>query len=106
VEWVYANSSALGGVGANMFNNNKAWSIYAEPAFDLGVATVSVKFDYYTFANVAGAADLSDINIGAALTKNYSDKSRVRLTYQVAALSKKAATDMAHDVRLLWSTSW
>ncbi len=78
----------------------KTWSVYAEPGFDLGMANFSAKWQL----NNNGTN--SDMDIGVGLTKNYSDKLRVRLLYDFMNVSKKLAAASSHDVRLLLGAKW
>lgn len=96
-EWVYGSQETT--------VKNKIWSIYAEPGVDLGMAALSVKW-VYNSADPAATGSTNDMDLGAALTKNYSDKLRIRLTYMFQNISKKLATNSSHDVRLLFGTKW
>jgi len=99
-EWVYTSQDATMNAGAK----TKNWSLYLEPGMDLGLAKLSVKWDYNSVD--AGAGSTNDMNLGAALTKDYSDKLRIRAVYMFANMSKKLAAASTHDVRLLFGTKW
>jgi hypothetical protein len=82
---------------------NANWSLYVEPGIDLGMLLASVKWQLESSAT----ATATDMHIGAALTKNFSDKLRARLLYQLASLSKVINTaGPTHEFRLQFGTSW
>lgn len=96
-EWVYASrKTPAGSAGVNA----KDWTIYVEPGADLGMANLSVKWQ------LQNNGTNSDMHIGAAVSHVYSDKLRVRLTYEAMNINKKLAAAISHDFRLLLGTKW
>ena len=79
----------------------KVWEITVEPGVDLGFADVSVKYDFVNDT----AKSLTDHWIGAALSKAYSEKYRIKATYQHQNISGTLGAHV-NDFRLLWSAKF
>lgn len=85
---------------------NKVLSVYAEPGFDLGFATLTSKLEWGSFDN--GAGSNSDFNVGAAISHTYAGGYRVRLAYQHQGLSGNGSIGGNHlnDIRLFVGTKF
>lgn len=99
VEFLYGSSKAVT-AGASAA---KTWSIWVEPGFDLGFANVSAKWEFNEQTTVA-AAKTNDMNLSAAISKNY-DKLRTRLVYTHANLGGKLGAH-GNELRLLVGAEW
>jgi hypothetical protein len=79
----------------------KAWQINVEPGIDFGAAELSLKYDFVNSTTTS----TTDHWIGAAISKTYDDKYRVKATYQHQNLSGKLGAHV-NDFRLLFATKF
>lgn len=103
------------GLAGGPFGKDKGYSLYVEPSFDLGVATISAKVEMENMDLEAGVApdanndsttSNTDFNVGAAIGHTYEGGYSIKLAYQHLGLSGKFATPHINDVRLMFSTKW
>ncbi len=101
-EWNYLASTNVNFISAG--GQNKAWQAMVEPGFDLGMFDLSVKYNFLN-GSVGTAASKSDHSIGAAISKTYDEKYRIKLAYNHSNLSGNFGAHV-NDVRMLFSTNW
>lgn len=108
-EFVYTSND----IGFGTDTKLKGWSVAVEPGFDFAFAKVSIPWEYFSYKALTAAA-VNDMNLGVAITHEYADKFRIRVSYQHANLGGKgvasnyAGTAGLHgnDFRVLFGTKW
>jgi len=110
IEWLYW-STKIDPNGSAATNKASGWSVYVEPAVDLGMFDASLKWEMASNDVFAGTST-SDMNLGVAITKNYSDKLRARLMWNMFGMSDKFVYGFGgpnvsyNEFRLMVGTSW